>query len=334
MSERVEPAERLLDLVIALANTPHRMTKSQIRRGVNGYADARNDAAFDRMFERDKEALRTLGVPIVTLTDAAHEDDIGYRIDTDSYDMPPVAFTPAEVGALSLAAEVWQDSTLSAQSRRALTKVRAVSELEDAALHAGLALRVRGPDANFGALLDAIADRITVRFTYRAANTGRTKQRTVEPWRLYAKDRGWYLVGHDIERAAEREFRLSRIVGRVGRIGEPGSVQVPDRASAHREAPIIRATLALRPERASALRARAVEIEGPTAGAGPVRAAPAAQVPRPSDRDVIAVDISDLDLFAEELAGYGDAVLVLDPPRLREAVLARLRPAASLGGES
>ncbi|MBK5249510.1 MAG: WYL domain-containing protein [Actinomycetales bacterium] len=316
MSDRVDPAERLLDLVIALSHTRHRMTKAEIRARVNGYGSATSDEAFDRMFERDKDQLRMLGIPILTLTDQAHEDDVGYRIDMAGYALPPVDFTPAEVGVLSLAAEVWQDSAFSGSARRGLTKLRAVAPVADSALHAGLALRVRGPEEAFGALLDAIGDRIAVRFTYRAASTGATKERTVEPWRLYAKDRGWYLVGFDVDRADQRAFRLSRIVGKVKRIGEVGHVQIPEGDPGHGIVPTATVTLALRPERGSALRARAV-ADG-THG----------------DRDVVTLEVTDLELFAEELAGYGDTVLVLDPPALRASVLRRLRAAASLGGES
>lgn len=322
MSDRVDAAERLLDLVIALSHTRHRMTKAEIRRGVNGYADATSDEAFDRMFERDKDQLRALGIPIETLTDAAHEDDIGYRINTEEYELPAVDFTPAEVGVLSLAAEVWQDSSFSAQAQRGLTKLRAVTPEGDPALHAGLALRVRGPDEAFGAILEAITDRISVRFTYRAANTGVTKERTVEPWRVYAKDRGWYLVGFDTERQDQRVFRLSRIVGKVKRIGEIGSVRIPPHVPEHEDVPTIEVTLALRPERGSALRARAAAVDSAALEGKVV-----------GDRDVVRLPITDVDLFAEELAGYGDAVVVLEPPTLRAAVLRRLRAVARVGGQ-
>lgn len=58
MAAQIDPAERLLNLVIALVNTPGRMTKEQVRRSVAGYADAPTDDAFERMFERDKDTLR------------------------------------------------------------------------------------------------------------------------------------------------------------------------------------------------------------------------------------------------------------------------------------
>ncbi len=295
------------------------MTKQQIRRGVNGYDAATNDAAFERMFERDKDLLRELGVPVVTETDPVHEDDVGYRIDTAGYALPPVSFTPAEVGVLSLAAELWQDAHLHGSARRGLTKLRAVGPAPEPDAHAGLALRVRGPEAAFDPLLTAIAERREVAFTYRAASTGAVARRRVQPWRLVSKDRGWYLLGHDVERDAPRAYRLSRILGRVGLAGPAGGYQVPP----HDVADLLgrsrgtagTARLAVTSERASALRARAT---GPTGQLG--------------DRDVVTVPVQDEESLAEEIATYADAVLVLEPASLRASVLRRLRALATLDG--
>src|SRR5699024_6723647 len=110
VATRVEPAERLLDLLIALRHAEGRLTKSSIRASVNGYRDAASEAAFERMFERDKELLRELGVPLLTDVDPVHEDAVGYRLDTAGYALPEVSFTAAEIGVLSLAATVWQDA--------------------------------------------------------------------------------------------------------------------------------------------------------------------------------------------------------------------------------
>ena len=317
MAERVDAAERMLDLVIALAHTRHRMTKAEIRAKVKGYDASSSPEAFERMFDRDKEQLRDLGIPIVTLTDAVHEDEIGYRIDTAAYSLPPIDLTPAQMGVLSLASEVWQDSTFASSARRGLTKLRAVDSGSSTAAP-GVALRVRGPDPAMSALLEAIADRAPVRFTYRAAYSGETTVRTVEPWRVHVRDRGWYLVGHDRDRGAQRSFRTSRIIGKVQRVGEPGTVTIPDQRPTTPERIFHTAVrLAVRPESAGALRARgSVEssIETPV-----------------GVRDVVALDVSDVEYLADEIAGYGVSVIVLDPPELREAVLGRLRAVAALG---
>lgn len=318
MTERIDASERMLDLVIALSHTRHRLTKADIRERVHGYDAQGSTEAFERMFERDKETLRDLGIPIVTLTDPVHEDEIGYRIDTASYELPPVTLSPAQMGVLSLAAQIWQDSGFESSARRGLTKLRAVAD-SGAITDAGITMRVRGPDPAIPALLEAITERTPVRFTYRAASTATTSVRHVEPWRVYARDRGWYLVGLDRDRQARRSFRTSRIVGGVHPDGEPGSVVIPpdphEHPTATRQHDV---RLAIQPERAAALRVRGSVVDAIAEPGGGVR-------------DVLQLVAGDLTGLAEEIAGYGDAVVVLDPPELRDAVLARLRAVARLG---
>lgn len=331
MPEQIHPAERLLNLVIALVHTPGRMTKEQIRRTVAGYGDAATDESFERMFERDKDTLRELGIPVTTVTSAGHGDDIGYRIDQDAYALPPLELTPAEMGALSLAAEFWQDRSVLADTSRALTKLRAVGAGAGTTdLAAGLAPRVRPGGEAFRPLLDAVQARQPVRFTYRAANTGEVRERLVEPWRLVARRGGWFLVGRDVDRAAPRSFRLSRIEGRVRTAGAAGAFEAPtpdETTTALRswDAGQERAAvLALRPERAEALRARGEPVALP-ADADPVLRAVVV------DRDLVRVPYRATWELAEEVAGYGDAVLVAEPVELRDAVLRLLRVVSRLG---
>ncbi|MEE6281052.1 helix-turn-helix transcriptional regulator [Georgenia sp. MJ170] len=325
MASRVEPAERLLDLLIALTHAEGRLTKAQVRASVNGYADSGSEIAFERMFERDKDLLREMGVPIVTDVDPVHEDAVGYRLDTAGYTMPEVRFTAAEIGVLSLAAEVWQDAHLQGSARRGLTKLRALGSSAEPDAHLGLALRVQGPESAFSPLVTAIGDRQAVRFTYRAASTGEVATRHVQPWRLRGRDRGWYLVGHDVDRDAPRVFRLSRIRGRVRPTGPAAAFTVPEHDAAAILAGAggrqVEAVLAVLPERAAALRSRAVARPGPP---------PA----RTDGRDVLILETDDDESLAAELATYGDAVLVLEPQSLRDGVLRRLRAVAALAPEA
>lgn len=313
-----DPAERLLDLLIALRHAQGRLTKRQIRASVNGYLDARSDSAFERMFERDKDLLREMGVPIVTDIDPVHEDAVGYRLDTAGYDLPEVSFTAAEIGVLSLAARVWQDAHLHGSAHRGLTKLRAVAAGAEPADHLGVALRVQPAETALGPLLDAMAARRSVSFTYRTASTGQEARRRVQPWRLVSRDRGWYLLGHDLDREAPRVFRLSRVVGAVRATGPTGAFEVPDHDTHElldgRPGSAVHAVLAILPERAAALRARAVEERGEQDG-----------------RDVVVVRTEDDEALAAEVASYGAAVLVLEPPQLRESVLGRLRAGLALG---
>jgi proteasome accessory factor B len=328
------PDERLLNLVIALLNTSVAMTKQQVRASVHGYDQAASTEAFERMFERDKDSLRALGVPVVTVEGGGHSDEVGYRIDAEAYALGPVDLTAAELGVVALAAQLWSDKTLRTDMSRALTKLAAAgggAAVDDAV--AGLAPRVRAAGDAYGPLLEAISQRRRVTFRYRAASTGQVRSRRVEPWRIAARGGGWYVVGHDLDRGAVRVFRLSRVDGRVRLEGEPGAFVVPDGvdvdAALGSGLGVERvAVLGVLPERASALRARAVPV------AGDVRADGGdgvdEQAAADAGRDVVRVPFRSSGAMADEVAGYGDAVVVLGPVGLRDEVLRRLRAAAGL----
>ncbi|MCA5894752.1 WYL domain-containing protein [Isoptericola sp. NEAU-Y5] len=325
------PAERLLNLVIALVNTSAAMTKQQVRSGVNGYGDAPSTEAFERMFERDKDTLRALGIPIVTVDAGGHSDDVGYRIDNDAYALGPVDLTPAELGVVALAAQLWSDKTLRTDMSRAMTKLRAAGAGEAAGdAVAGLAPRVRAAGDAYVPLLEAVSERRDVSFRYRAASTGEVLTRHVEPWRIAARGSGWYLVGFDRGRGAPRVFRLSRIVGRVKVGTRPDAFDVPARVDVDAmlgERVGVRrvATLAVVPERAQALRARATAPE-PAAGRG----AEPVPAPRPDGREEVRVQFRSLSSFADEVAAYGPAVVVEEPADLRGEVVRRLVAAAGI----
>ncbi|MFC8192284.1 helix-turn-helix transcriptional regulator [Cellulomonas sp. NPDC057328] len=331
MPPAIPPAERLLNLVIALVNTPGRMTKEQVRSSVAGYQDAASTEAFERMFERDKDTLRELGIPVLTVTHAGHGDDVGYRIDTERWSLPPVELTAAELGVLALAAQLWQDQSLRADSSRALTKLRAVGHAPEAGdLVAGLAPRVRAGGDAFAPLVDAVQARQAVRFTYHAATTGEVRVRHVEPWKLLARRGGWVLLARDRDRGASRSFRLSRIRGAVRAVGEPGAFDPPtpdELAEASRmwagDGPERTALVAVTPDRAGALRARGTPVPADATlppGADAVLAA----------RDLVAVPFRLAWELAEEVVGYADAVVVLEPSDVRDEVVRLLRVAARL----
>ena len=326
MSDSLPPAERLLNLVIALVNTQGRMTKEQIRTSVAGYERAGTAEAFERMFERDKEVLRELGVPVLTVSSAAHGDDQGYRVDPDAYRLPPMELSAAQLGVLALAAEFWQGQTLRTDAARALTKLRVVgSTPSETDAVAGLSPRLHPAGPALAPLLDATHDRQAVTFTYRTASTGEVRERHVEPWRVIASRGGWYLVGHDRDRVDARVFRLSRIEGAVRTTGALGAFTVPDGVDpAHvlddaQQQEQRTAWLAVAPDRAGALRSRAVAQEAPAA------------MTAPAGMDLLAVPYVRAGDLAAEVVGYTDAVVVLDPPELRESVVRRLRAAVEMG---
>lgn len=304
--------ERVLDLLIALAQTRVAMTRAQIRRNVNGYTpddgDPRTDAAFERMFERDKELLKELGVPLLTVHGSGHHDDIRYRVDLNEYELPDVRLTAAELGALAVASHVWDGSILARTARRGLTKLRGVTTTAAESVFSP-SVRLYEPDEALPALFEALTDRRPVTFTYAATSTGEETTREVEPWHLSVKDQGWYLQGWDRARSGGREFRLSRITSRVKILDEPfvgPSPQATDPEEAGRVARI-----ALRPGAASVLRARGDLVE------------------ESAEWEIYDLPVGNMIALAGELAAYGARIKVIEPPELRERVVAKLRGAAT-----
>src|SRR5258708_38493145 len=104
MSKR--KTERLLGLVVCLLSTRRYLTAEQIRAAVPGYPD--QDELFKRMFERDKEDLRDLGVPLETGVNHPFDDDPGYRIRQQAYQLPALRLEADEAAVLGLAARGWR----------------------------------------------------------------------------------------------------------------------------------------------------------------------------------------------------------------------------------
>jgi proteasome accessory factor B len=324
MAAPAHRTERLLNLVICLLSTRSWLTKEQIRSAVPQYAECATSEAFDRMFERDKEDLRELGIPIVTGTHSAwFEDEQGYRIDRGAYALPDVAFTAEELAVLGLASRVWQQASLAGPAARALVKLKALGVETDEDSLVGVEPRVRAAEPAFEPLYAATRDRAPVTFAYRSPG-GPAMTRHLEPWVLMSRGGHWYVVGHDRDRRARRSFRLSRIEGGVRRIGPADAYEVPaDLDPAELVAPAPEA----RDERSAVLRVRATR-------AVLLRQRALATDPAPEDGwDLVRVAVRDVAELAHEVAGYGPDVVALEPPDLRAAVV-RVLTAALAAAQS
>ncbi len=78
------------------------------------------------MFERDKEDLRSLGIPIeVGSADPRFDDEPGYRIERSAFELPEIDLEPEEAAVIGLAARVWQHAGLAAATSDALVKLKA-----------------------------------------------------------------------------------------------------------------------------------------------------------------------------------------------------------------
>lgn len=280
-------------------------------------------ASLDRKFERDKESIRDLGVPIETvalLGDESDNHNLRYRIPKGAYDLPDdVRFSSDEVALLNLAARVWQEGSLSGESRRALTKLRALGISTDEQL-IGYAPRVRLRDEAFEPLSQAIDKRAAVRFSYLKPGEERARQREVYPLALVQYEGRWHLSAAEIATGENRTFLLRRIVGNVSPMSQ--------RPAHEYEGDHTAAALAGLDEVWEANVAELVVHAGSDAAQrlthrrGTTVVAP----------DTLQVHYVDAAIFADELAGFGPEVRVISPPSLRDSVIDRLKATVTAHG--
>jgi proteasome accessory factor B len=326
--------ERLVNLVIALLSTRGYITADKIRSTVAGYAESPSAEAFSRMFERDKNELRDLGIPLEVGRVSAMDPTEGYRINRDAYALPPVELTPDEAAAVAVATQLWESPELITATQGALLKLRAAGVDVDPfdtgapvaiASPAGLP-GLRGSEDVLGTLLSAIDSGQVVQFQHRPSRAEPYTTRTVEPWGVVTEKGRWYLVGHDRDRDATRTFRLSRIGAEVTPIGAAGAVTVPEGVDLRK---VVADTVAETP---AGGQARVWIADGRATALRRAGRSVAARQLAGRDGEVIEVDIGSVDALAREVAGYGADAVVLEPQSLRDDVLARLRAQAGDGG--
>ena len=210
--------ERLINLVAALLDAERPLSREELRQRVPGYAE--DDNAFRRAFERDKDTLRTMGIPIqVDVVDPGHpEEGSGYRIPKEEYYLRDPELAPDELAALHLAATTVRLE--GGAGTEAMWKLGGALGGGDTGLPAVAALP---GSEHLAVLFGAVAERRPVTFGYR------DEERRVDPYRLAFRNGHWYLAGYDRERGAERSFRLDRMTA-PPTPGDAGAFQRPDGA--------------------------------------------------------------------------------------------------------
>ena len=178
--------ERLVNLVIALLSTRGYISAEKIRSSVAGYSDNPSAEAFSRMFERDKNELRDLGIPLEVGRASAWDPTEGYRINRDAYSLAPVDLTPDEAAAVAVATQLWESPELITATQGALLKLRAAGVDVDPDAPVAIASPagvpgLRGSEEVLGILLSAIDSRQAVQFPHRPSRAEPYATRTVEP---------------------------------------------------------------------------------------------------------------------------------------------------------
>ncbi len=320
-----EKVERQLNLVICLLSTRQFVSAEYIRRNVGGYYENdSSDDAFNRMFERDKADLRELGIPLITgSSSGSGENEDGYRIDRERYELPDIHLEPDEAAAVALATALWDSAEVAAIAQSAALKLRAagidVTADQEWEVSPAAAGRGAGDERVLTELLAASEKRQAVEFTYRRPGV-KPVPRRLEPWGVVTYRGRWYVVGHDRDRGECRTFRLSRITD-VTPAGSPGAVTAgadPDELRTIVAAAVdsvlrekaARARVWVAVDRADGLR-RLASVSVPAQFGG-------------EDGDELTIDYDSTAALVRAVLAAGPDAVVHEPAGLRAAVVAAL----------
>lgn len=299
--------ERVLNLLIYLLESPTPVTSGDIRNTVHGYAD-QSDEAFHRMFERDKQVLRRLGVPLKLQSIDIWEIDEGYTVDPDEYAIPDPDLNQEERLALSVAGRL---------VKLGGTEAGGGAIIKLGGMERGDGLEPLGADLGenveiLGELFGAITDRRRIEFEYRS------QRRSVEPYGMAHRRGHWYLVGNTSD--GERMFRVDRIE-KMEVAEQPDSYTKPDEFD-------IRAAVASQPWEAGT----EPEVEATVRFDPEVAwwAARSLGLAESDDELTATITVANRDAFVGWVLSFGGAAEVLAPQEMREAVATRVNEALEL----
>lgn len=286
----MDKLERLLNLTAALLHAEIPLTAEELRDRVGGYPDTK--ATFRRAFERDKDDLRSMGMPLrVEPVPGVDPPVDGYRLDRDEYAGIELAFEADELAALHLATSLVQldgDDT-------ALVKLGAGSG--DAP--ADSVGRVPFNDT-LATMIGAAVDRNALSFTYNDV------ERIVEPWKLSFTRGHWYLSGFDRLREDQRLYRVDRIKDGVSLSG-PAKAPVGDvnepidlRGWELGDGTVIKATILVDADQAAYARHILGEV-----------------VDRPDGSVTATLDVRNIDAFRSFVLSFLEHAEILEPAELR-----------------
>jgi proteasome accessory factor C len=328
-AKRVDRLERMTNLVLVLLETSHPLTLREISGTVAGYP--KGVEAGRQAFERDKRALRELGIPL-TIEPVDSEQQVGYRIRPDDYYLPELGLDPGEEQALAFAIAAVQLG--GAAGADAIAKLG--GPVSEAAFgRAGFRAAGDGPGVapvavlpslpQLGPIHEALRLHAAVSFGYHG------REREVEPYGLVFRAGAWYLVGRDRTAAggaAMRTFRVDRFET-APVAGEAGTFEPPTSANLRDEIRFLPwnttgqdAGVPIAEVRVDARQARVVATQAPTNAIagwdddGSVR---------------LRLPAGDREAFVSWIVGFGDTAVVEGPPELTDAVVDRLRQFAADG---
>lgn len=295
--------ERILNLLAFLLTVGRPVTADEIRNTVKGY-DQPADEAFRRTFERDKDLLRTLGVPIVLRHTDIWEVELGYVVRAEDYAIADPGFTDEERSALLLAAQAVR---FGGQA----TEAAAIFKLGGAVSSSGAAIAADlGHDLQLlGDLFGAVSERRRVLFTYK------DRPRTTQPYGLGHRFGHWYLLAPEAHaQDVIKAFRLDRM----------REIKIDDSAEMFERPTGFEPRKALpdfaRPSEANDPIAR-VRFDSDIADIAARQAVGAVEVSRTSHSVTIDLPVTSESGFIGWMLGFDDKADIVSPPELVESFL-------------
>jgi proteasome accessory factor B len=293
-----EKNERLINLAIALISAKRPISKEQIFRSIEGYSG--NQEAKDRMFERDKEALKSLGIDItIAPIDRLFDDEVGYQITEKDYAVSFGDLSAKEIGFLTVAAKIWEETSLAESANEIIRRLHSL----------GVAAEIElGPiyqkPTDLTEILEAIHLDNCVSFSYTNEENA-TETRRLAPFAISSNQGLWYVHGKDLGLNSLRTFRLDRFASLVEkidlRINKPKDFQVPSFIEGK-----VSAKIKIRRDLANTLRSKAIEII------------------HGDDWDIATIDFPSKDSALFEILWHGDNVEIIEPLELRNTIIQRL----------
>ncbi|MFV1969537.1 MAG: helix-turn-helix transcriptional regulator [Acidimicrobiia bacterium] len=295
--------ERILNLLAFLLTVGRPVTAEEIRYTVKGY-DQPTDEAFRRTFERDKDLLRNLGVPIVLRHTDIWEVEVGYVVPSDEYAITDPGLSEEERSALLLAAQAVR---FGGQA----TEAAAIFKLGGAASSSGTAISADlGHDLHLlGDLFEAVTERRRVLFTYK------DRPRTAEPYGLGHRFGHWYLLAPEVGQPdVVKAFRVDRM--QEIKIDDAGGVfERPARFEPRKALPDF-----TRPSDPSDPIAR-VRFDADVADVAMRQAGATTEVSRSSHSVTFDLPVTSESGFIGWMLGFDDKAVIESPPELVESYL-------------
>ena len=303
MSDR--KTERLINLTLALLATKRYLKKSEILTNVQGYEGSQD--AKERMFERDKDDLRSLGIEIeVGDLDIFFEDEPGYRIPQKTYELNVPNLTGRELALLSVASNFWNDSILAPNAQSGIRKLQSLGIPASLDFEFRMKYRFENPSELLEEISKAILQKSRISFTYDSASL---KTRHLEPYRIVFWNSYWYLIGMDIDRKAIRLFKLSRFQGSVEISKKKNEFNIPTDFDVSQHLPkqdveiIRRAVVDIRKDSGALFRRRGKQTaEG-------------------VEFDTYEIDYENERAFLREILWHGENIRLVEPQALKEQLL-------------